>query len=139
MSDILIPVSPGELLDKITILQLKAERIDDPDRLANVRHELALLEAARDAHMTDDPVLAELTEALFAINAALWTIEDDIRACDGAGDFGARFIGLAQAVYRTNDRRAAVKKRINLHLGSTIVEEKSYHDHGPPGGLPHDP
>ncbi len=136
MSDIRVPVSPGELLDKVTILRLKRDRITDPEKSANVRHELSVLEAIVAGQLRPDPVLDSLVDELFAVNAALWTIEDDIRACDAAGDFGAGFVALARSVYQQNDRRAAIKKRINLHLGSSIVEEKSYHQHGGAGAPP---
>jgi hypothetical protein len=137
MSDLLVPVSLGELIDKLTILAIKADRIEDAAKRANVLHEQAVLRAIADAVLPVDPVLQALAEELFAINVALWTIEDDIRACDAAGEFGATFVALARAVYQTNDRRAAVKKRINLHLGSAIVEEKSYYDHAnPPAEAP---
>ena len=134
MEEILVPVAPGELIDKITILRLKSARMSDPGKLANVRHELRLLE---DLAGRAIPLLAgigALEAELQAINAALWDIEDDIRAADARGDFGEAFVALAQAVYRTNDRRAEVKRAINLALGSAIVEEKSYHAHG--GGTP---
>ncbi len=135
MTDILVPTSPGELIDKLTILRLKAERIADAAKLANVRHEQAVLLATADAHLPPSDRLSELWDALYGINARLWVIEDDIRDCERAGDFGPAFIGLARAVYRVNDERAAVKKAINLHLGSLIVEEKSYADYlGKEGG-----
>ena len=130
MTDILVPTSPGELIDKLTILRLKAERIADTAKLANVRHEQAVLLATADAHLPPSDRLSELWDALYEINARLWVIEDDIRDCERAGDFGPRFVDLARAVYRVNDERAAVKKAINLHLGSAIVEEKSYADYG---------
>lgn len=130
MDDILVPTSPGELVDKLTILRLKEERISDPAKLANIRHERGALTAIADAHLPDAPELAALWDELYRINAELWVIEDDIRACDAAGDFGEGFVRLARAVYLTNDRRAAVKRRINLVLGSALVEEKSYTDHG---------
>ncbi|NDV02518.1 DUF6165 family protein [Pseudoroseicyclus tamaricis] len=128
--ELLVPTSAGELIDKITILALKAEKIADPERLANVRHEAARLEEV-EAGLPAHPELAAMKAELAEINARLWQIEDDIRAREAAGDFGADFIALARAVYRTNDLRAAVKKRINLALGSAIVEEKSYTDPGP--------
>lgn len=133
MDDILVPVSPGELIDKITILRLKAERISDPAKGANVAHELAILTdlAGRAVPRVDG--LAALEAELQEINAGLWDIEDAIRAADARSDFGEAFVALAQAVYRTNDRRAAVKRRINVLLGSAIVEEKSYHAHGGEG------
>lgn len=125
-----MPVSPGEIIDKLTILTLKRRHIHDPGKLANVAHEQAALQAIVDAKIPSDPRLAALWDDLLTINAALWTIEDDIRICERNGDFGPEFVRLARAVYVTNDRRAEVKKAINLHLGSTIIEEKSYQDHG---------
>lgn len=132
MDDLLVPTAPGELIDKLTILRLKSERISDPAKLANVRHEKTVLEGIADASIPPSPRLSELWEELYQINAGLWVIEDDIRDCEAAGDFGPRFIELARSVYFTNDRRAKVKKAINLHLGSALVEEKSYKDHGGP-------
>lgn len=126
MTDILVPVSPGELIDKITILRIKAERIDDPARRANVAVELAALEAVLAAHVAEDAEIARLTDELRAVNEALWVVEDDLRDLERAKDFGPRFVELARAVYVTNDRRAALKKAINTALGSRIVEEKSY-------------
>lgn len=135
MSDILVPTAPGELVDKLTILRLKAEKIADAAKLANVRREQAALQETADAHLPPSDRLAALWDQLYAINARLWVIEDDIRDCERAGDFGPRFIDLARAVYRVNDERASVKKAINLHLGSRIVEEKSYADYtGGKGG-----
>lgn len=133
MTEIAVPTSPGELIDKLTILRLKSERIADPAKLANVRREQAVLLATADAHLPPSDRLSELWDALYEINARLWVIEDDIRDCERAGDFGPRFVELARSVYRVNDERAAVKKAINLHLGSEIVEEKSYADYSRPG------
>lgn len=130
MQDILVPTAPGELIDKLTILRLKAEKITDPAKLANVRHEQAALQDTADLALPASAELSALWEQLYQINAALWVIEDDIRICESRADFGPDFIRLARAVYVTNDQRAAVKKQINLHLGSAIIEEKSYHDHG---------
>lgn len=123
---LLVEVGAGELVDKITILRLKAERMRDPARLANVRHELATLEAAASAHLAPSHDLEALEDELMDVNARLWEIEDDIRLCEERGDFGPAFVALARAVYKTNDLRAAVKKRINLLVGAAIVEEKSY-------------
>jgi hypothetical protein len=134
MEEIVVPVAPGELIDKITILRLKSARMSDPGKLANVRHELRLLEDLAGRAIPQAAGIGALEAELQAINAALWDIEDDIRAADARGDFGEAFVALAQAVYRTNDRRAEVKRAINLALGSAIVEEKSYHAHG--GGTP---
>lgn len=129
MDEILVPTSPGELLDKLTILRIKTERIRDSAKLANVRHEKSVLEATARRHLPDSEELTALRETLYRINSELWEIEDAIRDCEAVGDFGAEFIRLARAVYVTNDRRADVKKRINLHLGSALVEEKSYSDY----------
>jgi hypothetical protein len=125
MKDILVPISPGELIDKITILRIKAARIRDAAKVANVRHELQLLEKTwRESGAAIAAVAAD-EAALERVNAALWDIEDEIRDKELAKAFDARFIELARAVYVTNDERAAIKKRINIALGSTIVEEKS--------------
>jgi len=126
MRHVEIPVSAGELVDKITILEIKAERITDAAKNANVRRELAALDAVLAPLMREQPALAELKSALREINEALWRIEDDIRDCERRKDFGARFIELARAVYRTNDRRAAAKREIDTLVGSELVEEKSY-------------
>jgi hypothetical protein len=123
---ILVEIAPGELIDKITILEIKSERIGDEAKRANVVVELQTLSEARDAAIANDAEIARLTGDLKAVNEELWVIEDDIRDCDRAGDFGPRFVELARAVYRTNDRRADLKKAINQHLGSRLVEEKSY-------------
>jgi len=126
MSDIQVPVSPGELLDKITILRIKARRIGEPAKLRNVRLELDALEAiwAASRHAAVD--IGADVDALMAVNERLWAIEDDIRDKERARSFDADFIRLARAVYVQNDERAAIKRRINLTLGSGIVEEKSY-------------
>jgi hypothetical protein len=123
---ILLEVGPGELIDKITILQIKSERMTDAAKLKNVRYELDVLEKARRENMPETAELTKLHAELKAINESLWVIEDDIRDCEGQKDFGPKFIELARAVYITNDKRAAVKKQINILTGSAIVEEKSY-------------
>lgn len=123
--NILVPISPGELLDKITILEIKLARMADPAKLANVRRELEALGAV-EATLGPADSLPALRQSLRAINETLWEIEDDIRDCERAGDFGPRFVELARAVYHTNDRRAAVKREVNLALGSRLIEEKSY-------------
>ena len=127
MTHILVPTAPGELIDKLTILQLKAEQMTDPAKLANVRHEQRVLRAIADAHLPRTDALSDLWDELYRINGDLWAIEDDIRTLEARRDFGPAFVALARAVYMTNDERAAVKKRINLLLGSAIVEEKSYY------------
>ncbi|MGB0513519.1 MAG: DUF6165 family protein [Wenzhouxiangellaceae bacterium] len=121
-----VPVSPGELLDKISILEIKADRIADPDKRHNVERELDLLTGIWHADGRETSDITALRADLRAINARLWDIEDAIRDCERESDFGDRFIELARSVYRINDQRAAVKRRINEALGSTIVEEKSY-------------
>ncbi len=126
MKDIQVPISPGELLDKITILRIKAARMSDATKVANVRHELALLEKTwRDSGASAVDLGTEEAN-MTRVNESLWVIEDDIRDEERARRFGEKFIELARAVYITNDERAAIKKRINTLLGSTIVEEKSY-------------
>lgn len=124
-----VPVSPGELIDKITILEIKAERIVDPAKLVNVRHQLTLLENLRDEALDGGTKLTALADDLRSVNSVLWDVEDDIRACEAAKDFGSRFIELARSVYRTNDRRAALKKEIDELFGSAITEEKSYEEY----------
>jgi hypothetical protein len=123
---ILAPVSAGELIDKITILRVKAQRINDPAKEANVQTELALLEATAGRELQPSPQLEQLTSELTEINAALWDIEDGKRDCERRQDFGPDFVALARRVYMDNDRRAAVKRQINTLVGSEIVEEKSY-------------
>jgi hypothetical protein len=125
---VLIEVPPGELIDKITILRIKAERIADPAKRVNVEEELKTLTSARARFLPEDPEIARLEASLAGVNQVLWQIEDDIRNCERAGDFGPRFIELARAVYKTNDRRAALKREINLRLGARLIEEKSYKD-----------
>ena len=121
-----VEVSAGELVDKITILEIKAERMADPAKLANVHRELRSLTTARREALPSSEELDELTAELRRINERLWEIEDDIRDCERKRDFGERFVELARAVYRTNDRRAAAKRKINELLGSELVEEKDY-------------
>lgn len=120
------PISVGELIDKITILQIKSERIADAGKLVNIRRELALLrELQANAGLAGAHIDAFAAE-LKRVNEALWVIEDEIRECEAAADFGPGFVALARSVYRNNDRRAAIKREINLAFGSEIVEEKSY-------------
>lgn len=126
MQDVLVPISPGELLDKITILRIKAARIADAAKVANVRLELHLLEKTwRDSGCAAHDIAAD-EAALQSVNERLWDIEDAIRDKERARAFDAKFIELARAVYIANDERAAIKKRVNTRLGSRIVEEKSY-------------
>jgi hypothetical protein len=126
MSEITVPVSPGELLDKITILRIKSSRMNDPQKLANVRTELQVLEETwRGSPYAKAGIEAEVI-ALLEVNERLWVIEDGIRDKERANEFDADFIRLARAVYFENDERAAIKRRINTKLGSVLVEEKSY-------------
>jgi hypothetical protein len=131
VTDILVPISPGELLDRITILRIKAARMTDPVKLANVRLELELLERTWAVTPRASVDLAADIGALQAVNERLWDIEDGIREKERAQDFGPGFVELARSVYFENDERAAIKKRINSKLGSRIVEEKSYEDYRP--------
>ena len=131
MKDILVPISPGELLDKITILRIKSARMTDAAKLANVRLELTELEKTWREAVGNRSGVADDERALQAVNERLWVIEDDIRDKELAQAFDARFIELARSVYIENDERAAIKKRINVKLGSRIVEEKSYKPYRP--------
>jgi len=123
--DILVPISVGELMDKITILEIKFERIKNPSQLKNIVHELEALQAVPLGDI-DRTTLDKLSAELKRVNAKLWDIEDAIRDCEARGDFGPSFIELARAVYRLNDERSRLKKAINRASGSRIVEEKSY-------------
>jgi hypothetical protein len=122
----LVPVSWGEVFDKITILQIKLERIQNPLKAANVEKELHSLSVIAGDVGRFPAALTPLIEALRAVNSELWDIEEGKRQAEKAQNFDAAFIALARAVYIKNDRRAAVKKEINLLLGSMIIEEKSY-------------
>jgi len=126
MNEIEVPVSPGELLDKITILRIKSARMRDSGKLANVRTELAALERVWNASPYAAVDVAGDVSALLAVNERLWTIEDDIREKERAQSFDGEFVRLARAVYVENDERAAIKRRLNVKLGSSLIEEKSY-------------
>jgi hypothetical protein len=128
-STIPVETAPGELIDKITILEIKAERIQDAEKVRNVQVELQTLANARDQAISATAELEELTVQLKSANQQLWDIEDDIRDCEREKDFGDKFIQLARSVYRSNDRRAALKREINELLGSHLIEEKSYSDY----------
>jgi len=126
MAELLVPISPGELIDKITILEIKSQRMSDATKLHNVRTELSLLsDTWRASPFAATDIGAEWA-ALRDVNGKLWDIEDRIRDKERAGTFDSEFIELARAVYFTNDERAAIKKTINTRLGSALVEEKSY-------------
>ena len=126
MNEIKVPVSPGELLDKITILRIKSARMSDPQKLRNVRLELDALQATWSESAYANADIGADVDDLLKVNERLWVIEDDIRDKERAQAFDAEFIRLARAVYVENDERAAIKRRINVKLGSSIVEEKSY-------------
>ena len=123
---ITIPVSPGEVVDRLTILEIKSQRIKDAAKRANVHVELASLAKAAKGAIPDTDEMRGLHAELKAVNEKLWVIEDDIRDCERKGDFGEAFIALARSVYRTNDQRVDLKRRINQALGSAPGEEKSY-------------
>lgn len=129
MNDILLPVSPGEMLDKLTILHIKSERIQDEAKLKNVRYELDVLTTSLEDNIVLTESLRDLFTQLKNVNEALWEIEDDIRICEKNKDFSQSFIDLARSVYVTNDKRAFLKKQINIELNSSVVEEKSYQEY----------
>ena len=129
MSEILVPVSFGELLDKIAILQIKSERMNDPAKLANVRNELSALEKTWMAHPAAGTDIVRLRAELKTVNERLWEIEDDIRLKEKAQAFDEGFVKLARSVYIENDERARIKREINTALGSASVEEKSHEDY----------
>ena len=126
---VIVAVSWGELLDKISILGIKCEQLSVPAQLADVAHEHATLCTARDEALPEGTDISESFRALRLVNETLWQIEDDIRDCERAKDFGSRFIEVARSVYINNDERAAIKRQINEALGSELVEEKSYSDY----------
>jgi hypothetical protein len=121
-----VPISPGELLDKLTILEIKAERIHDAGKRKNVLHELAALRRVWTTARAAGPDVAALVQELKTVNESLWDIEDAIRLKEAQRVFDAGFVELARSVYRTNDRRAAIKRALNEALGSELIEEKSY-------------
>jgi hypothetical protein len=123
---ICVPISPGELLDRLTIPQIKAARIPDDEKLRPVRKELEAFVAARQCCVPTSEALAALTTELRAINEKLWDVENELRRCERNGDFGPRFTELARSVYRLNDRRSALKRQINALLGVQACEQKWY-------------
>ena len=122
---IAVDIAPGELIDKLTILEIKLEKIKDERKLANIRSEYADLMRVFRSSIVESSRLTALIAELKRINATLWEIEDDIRDQERAGTFGQAFVDLARSVYRTNDLRAATKREINELLNSAIIEEKS--------------
>ena len=128
MVDVLAPISVGELIDKITILHIKTEKIRDAAAHKNVRNELdRLLQIRAGLELTAD--LGAVEAQLLDVNRRLWQVEDDLRDLERLGDFGARFVELARSVYTLNDRRAALKRQINEVTSSAIIDEKSYHSY----------
>ena len=127
-----IEVSAGEFLDKMTILEIKSERIQDQTKVENVQKELGLLRDAWEASPLSRMDVSTQLKALKEVNEALWDIEDKIRRKEAVQDFSDEFVQLARSVYQTNDRRAAIKRELNGILGSDLVEEKSYPDYNPP-------
>ena len=125
-SPVTVEVSIGELIDKMTILEIKAERLTDPKKVANVMVELEILRRAQERVASELPGFEDLRDKLKRVNGRLWDIEDQIRDYDRRGEFGQSFVDLARSVYRSNDERAALKRQINEMAGSRIVEEKSY-------------
>lgn len=127
---ILTPTSPGELIDKITILQIKKERIQNPERLVNIERELDMLEETKEKHFPKDPAfrqkIGEFESALKKANEEIWDMGEKIRALGEAKNFNQAFTDAALGIHLSNDKRAAAKKEINLLLGSSIIEEKSY-------------
>jgi hypothetical protein len=121
-----VPIALGELIDKITILEIKEERIADESKRRNIRNELKLLRDVRDGAVAQDEVMRQLTDRLKKVNEQIWDLEDTIRNCERTDDFGQLFLTTARQIYRTNDQRAALKRDINLNFGSSIIEEKSY-------------
>ena len=126
MTSVTVEIAPGELIDKITILEIKIQRITDEAKLQNVRTEWTVLTKSRDANLPRSAELEALTTELKKVNEKLWMIEDDIRNYERQKDFNDEFIRLARAVYFNNDDRARLKRSINELLGSTLIEEKSY-------------
>ena len=124
--DIKVEISPGELIDKITILEIKIEKISDPDKLKNIKNEYRLLQQTYEECIPASQEIRRLISKLKAVNEKLWMIEDDIRDCERRKDFDKGFIELARSVYKNNDTRARLKREINMILDSKIVEEKSY-------------
>tara|TARA_Y100001936_G_C15976455_1_gene614028 strand:+ start:582 stop:1001 length:420 start_codon:yes stop_codon:yes gene_type:complete len=124
--NISVPIAPGELIDKITILEIKLERISAQTKLVNIKKELDVLTSAYNESIPISDKLKQLMNELKSVNEDLWDIEDDIRSCERIEDFGDSFIKLARSVYITNDKRMGIKRAINDLLGSEIVEEKSY-------------
>lgn len=135
MDHVMVPISVGELFDKISILVIKSERITETDKLANVKNELDLLQRVADDILENAPrELESLLKDLREINEAIWDAENVVRECDRLGKFDENFVRTSRTTYGNNDRRASTKRKINLLLGSTVIEEKS---HSTPTGAGH--
>jgi hypothetical protein len=130
---VLVEISPGELIDKVTILEIKLARISDQGKLRNVSMELEAMIGARDRAIEPSAELVELTNQLRQVNESLWNIEDEIRLCERNQEFGPRFIELARSVYLQNDCRSLLKRKINEMLGASLVEEKAYTEYSRSG------
>ncbi len=126
MNKIIIEVSIGELLDKISILEIKQDKIKDPQKLKFINHEHSILKKEFENNIKSDEKLKELFKSLKEINSKLWLIEDDKRQCEKDKDFGEKFIKLSRDVHFLNDNRAKIKLEINNHTGSKIKEIKEY-------------
>ena len=126
LSPLLAPIAPGELLDRISILTIKSERIKDPEKLTHVRRELSALQVVRYGQIDDSSELSTLAASLRAINEDLWEVEDQLRLGESKGEFGAAFIDLARSVYRHNDKRSDLKRSINVLLRAPFADQKSY-------------
>ena len=126
-----IEIAPGDLIDKITILEIKLERIQDAKKLKNIRIEIEALYKARDENITPSSALEGFAGELKTVNEALWKIENVIRECEQNGNFGEKFVQLARSVYINNDKRANLKRQISILLGAGIIEEKSYTPYKP--------
>lgn len=126
MTTVYVPTAFGDLIDKVTILEIKSERLDDPEKLKNVQTELKMLQDIVDESGLETDNVLDLKQGLKSVNAEIWDLEDQIRDCERKSSFGAEFTRVARSIYRTNDKRAAIKRQINLEVGSTLVEEKSY-------------
>lgn len=129
MQSLLAPISVGELIDKITILEIKQKKICNADKLANIQFELTALNKVWDGHKDPSLDITELHDRLITANERLWNIEDQIRIKEGNSEFDQEFIELARSVYFENDKRAAIKKEINLITGSDLIEEKEYQEY----------
>ncbi len=124
-----VAVSYGELFDKISILEIKRAKVVEPEQRTNIENELDVLNRARATAIGAGVEIDDLTAGLKDVNERLWNVEDELRDCERRSEFGAQFVELARSVYKLNDRRAQLKRELNLRLGSELIEEKLYHDY----------